>query len=329
VNAKERGYHQGRGHLQDFTDASVVPSSVARIARPIVRGINYGSGGGSGGKAKGGYRGKGSPMGSSVVDPRYGFGSPSSSVADVWSRYGKGSGHWLGSNISYNGMPMPLSPSSSSASQAFMPSDHDASIPFDVRTLVIRNIPIGCTPAQLLALWPPQGLYNLLHLPYSNRQHRTVGYAFINFTSREALLWFSASWSGCILRSDAKALDIRIAEVQGFEGNIEHMRQSGKIRSISDPDHMPIIILPDGSFADFKAVMETGVLPDTGMVPSEFQYGQRSNWQPEVSKQQKVAPAGPFGTSYHVPGEQLMEILPEFPYEASSESGERVASLEL
>lgn len=128
----------------------------------------------------------------------------------------------------------------------------------DVRTLIIRNIPARCTQGKLLSLWPPTGVYNILHLPYSQTQHRTLGYAFVNFVSRDAILDFCEKWHGSILvpGSGTKRLSVALAEVQGFDGNIRHMKCNAKIRNIKSKRHMPVIINADGSFADFREVMK-------------------------------------------------------------------------
>lgn len=128
----------------------------------------------------------------------------------------------------------------------------------DVRTLIIRNIPARCTQGKLLSLWPPKGVYNILHLPYSQTQHRTLGYAFVNFVSKEAMLAFCEKWHGSILvpGSGTKRLSVALAEVQGFDGNIRHMKCNAKIRNIKSKRHMPVIINADGTFADFREVMK-------------------------------------------------------------------------
>jgi hypothetical protein len=130
-------------------------------------------------------------------------------------------------------------------------------IPDDVRTLIVRNIPARCSQDQLLDFWPPHGSYNLLHLPYSYTLRRNVGYAFVNFISKEALFEFREEWRGKMLMpsAGAKRLDIGIAEVQGLVANLRHMKRSKKNYRVRNRQHMPIILKPDGSLANFREVM--------------------------------------------------------------------------
>lgn len=140
-------------------------------------------------------------------------------------------------------------------------------IPDGVTTLSVRRIPIGCTTQQLVGLWPPEQSYNFLHLPYSRRKHRAVGYAFVNFTSRAAMLQFRARWHGVVLSSISpdldihvrnKGLDIGVAEVQGFHANLVHMwLRRWTPGKFADAEYMPVVILPDGTRADFASVIDS------------------------------------------------------------------------
>merc|ERR1719321_699651 len=112
--------------------------------------------------------------------------------------------------------------------------------------------------AGLMKMWPPRGSYDLLYLPYNARQRRTIGYAFINFISHSALLDFHAKWQDFVLEAEAeeRGLEIAVADVQGLHKNLLHMKRSKKIGSIKRARHMPVIIRPDGTVADFKRTME-------------------------------------------------------------------------
>jgi hypothetical protein len=132
----------------------------------------------------------------------------------------------------------------------------------NIRTLIVRNIPARITQNQLLSYWRPQGSFNLLHLPYSQQLHRNVGYAFINFISREALTEFYERWQHkkLVASSNSKPLNVGVAEVQGFEANLRHMKLSKKMLHIRNRHYLPFLPLPDGSFADFREVI--AALPD-------------------------------------------------------------------
>jgi hypothetical protein len=127
-----------------------------------------------------------------------------------------------------------------------------------VTTLNIKNIPVRLSQAAIQKLWPPkENCYDMLYLPFNHRQRRTIGYAFINFTSVEAALQFMEKWQGVVLSPEnhTKALDIGVAAVQGFEANLLHMKSSNNIKCIRRKKHMPIIILPDGTAANYREVL--------------------------------------------------------------------------
>jgi hypothetical protein len=102
------------------------------------------------------------------------------------------------------------------------------------------------------------GSYNLLYVPYDHRRRRTIGFAFINFISHQAMLEFRAKWRGQLLLREANArrLDIGAAGVQGLEANILRLRKSKKIRKTKRTRHMPVIIEPDGSLTFFRDMLE-------------------------------------------------------------------------
>jgi len=107
-------------------------------------------------------------------------------------------------------------------------------LPPGVTTLVVRNIPGRLTPEKLLEVWPVDGSYNLLHVPFSFQKQRRSGIAFINMVSHQAAVEFAAKWHGRKLASigGIKRLDVGVAEVQGFEGNLRHLKGS-KIKNDS------------------------------------------------------------------------------------------------
>lgn len=93
-------------------------------------------------------------------------------------------------------------------------------------TLAIRNLPPGFTKEVLLQKWPPDGTYDFLYLPFSRKQRRTAGYAFINFVSHEAASFFCSQWDHKQLdeKYGAKArLNITAAEVQGLGENVRRL----------------------------------------------------------------------------------------------------------
>jgi len=101
-------------------------------------------------------------------------------------------------------------------------------LPLGVTTLMVRNIPRRFTPEKLLEVWPVDGSYNLLHVPFNFQKQHRAGVAFINMVSHEAAVEFAAKWHGRKLANGGgiKRLDIGVAEVQGFEGNLRNLKGS-------------------------------------------------------------------------------------------------------
>jgi len=81
--------------------------------------------------------------------------------------------------------------------------------------------------------WPVDGTYDLLYLPFSFKQKRTAGYAFVNFTTHEAAVDFYSRWHGKSLRDQgtAKRLSIGTAETQGLEGNLRLLAACSRIKN--------------------------------------------------------------------------------------------------
>jgi len=105
-------------------------------------------------------------------------------------------------------------------------------LPPGVTTLVVRNLPARFSQQQPLQFWPADGTYDLMYLPYSLRRKRRSGLVFINMVNHEAALNFAATWHGRKIAnvSGAKRLDIGVAEVHGFMGNLKHLKASNITR---------------------------------------------------------------------------------------------------
>jgi len=92
-------------------------------------------------------------------------------------------------------------------------------------TLMVHNLPAGCTEQQLLEAWPIDGSYDFLYAPKSNGDSRLAGFAFVNFTSQAAAAAFASRWHGerwLGLRGD-RAMRVSTAHCQGLEANIEQL----------------------------------------------------------------------------------------------------------
>jgi len=114
-------------------------------------------------------------------------------------------------------------------------------IPPGVTTLVIRNVPARYTKELLMQEWPVDGTYDFLYLPFSLKQKRTAGFAFVNFTSHEAAVHFYSQWHSKSLRDHgtAKQLKIGVAEIQGLEENLRHVAAS--VTRVKNPKYLPSV----------------------------------------------------------------------------------------
>jgi len=137
-------------------------------------------------------------------------------------------------------------------------------IPGHITTVVIQHIPGQILQSQLMQMWPASDIgYNMLYAPLNQRKKRSMGFAFMNFTTHSALLEFHRSWHGVVLAPDNKGLSISAADVQGLEANIQLMVGSKLIKSIKRTRHMPLIVEADGSLADFRKFL-TRAMHDNG-----------------------------------------------------------------
>jgi len=104
--------------------------------------------------------------------------------------------------------------------------------PPGVTTLVVRNVPARLSQEQLLQLWPPDGTYDLMYLPYSFNKQSRGGLVFINMVSNEAAINFATKWHGNKIPNirGVKRLDVGVANVQGFIGNLKHLKASNIAR---------------------------------------------------------------------------------------------------
>jgi len=83
--------------------------------------------------------------------------------------------------------------------------------------------------------WPVDGSYDFLYLPMQAGGKSTLGYAFINRTSRAHAAAFFSRWQTARLRTfeSGRRLKITAADLQGFEANVGQLmvKQSGSLRS--------------------------------------------------------------------------------------------------
>lgn len=92
-------------------------------------------------------------------------------------------------------------------------------------TLLVRNIPARFNQERLLEVWPTDGTFNFLYLPFHASSARwPAGHAFVNFMAPELALAFQEQWHGhrlCMDSRRTKELKITAAPVQGVCDNLE------------------------------------------------------------------------------------------------------------
>lgn len=127
-------------------------------------------------------------------------------------------------------------------------------LPSDVLTVVVRNIPNRYIQETLVAEWPVEVHgYDMLFLPFSIKERKSVGYVFVNFPTTELALLFQRRIHGTYLKSHGhtKYLDVAAAEAQGLDANLEKFRgRSLNFSSASVYEMLPAVfgIDADGQY---------------------------------------------------------------------------------
>jgi len=152
-----------------------------------------------------------------------------------WSNLAEYSQRVTGASVVEEEVPDQPSPNSHPRLRILQPA---------VTTLVVRNLPARFSPQKMLEVWPPDGTYNLLYVPYSMAKRSRLGFAFINMTSHEAAAEFMARWHGqkIVNERGVKRLDIIVADTQGFMQNLEQLKAS-KIGKIRNQSYLPLLFL--------------------------------------------------------------------------------------
>lgn len=146
--------------------------------------------------------------------------------------------------------------SASHGSQVPMGLAQPPALDLCVTTLIVRSVPPKISQEDLIALWPPTWGYHFVHLPYSFKQRRSVGYAFIDFVSNTAANSFYNQWQGSALtvHGRTKAVSLQAAHVQGLLANLEHLKQHG-IEQVFNAKYLPALFLGSDRIC-FKAVLK-------------------------------------------------------------------------
>jgi len=136
-------------------------------------------------------------------------------------------------------------------------------LPESFTTLVVRNIPARYSQEMLLTEFQPDGTFDLFFLPYSFRDGRTMGYAFVNFRSHDAALDFQQQWHRQFLQDHGrtKHLDVAAATVQGLRENLAQFNE----RSVARLQRIGMLpVLFDQSARRLDAIHELirhGIMP--------------------------------------------------------------------
>jgi len=120
---------------------------------------------------------------------------------------------------------------------------NSATVAHGLTTLVVRNVPSRYTKETLMKEWPADGTYDFLYLPFSFKQKRTAGYAFVNFTTHEAAVNFHTRWHRKSLHEQgaARKLSISVADIQGVEGNLRHLVHCNSISRTKNWKYLPSV----------------------------------------------------------------------------------------
>jgi hypothetical protein len=114
-------------------------------------------------------------------------------------------------------------------------------------TLMIRNLPFNVKRKDLLHVIDASGfagLYDFVYLPHKFREHRNLGFAFINFETPEVAKHFHELWhlsrrftvkGTC---KGIKALNVSVAAVQGRDANVLQA-SSHKIDRVKNTSYRP------------------------------------------------------------------------------------------
>jgi len=116
-----------------------------------------------------------------------------------------------------------------------------------VTTLMIRNLPYSLTQQELLQAVDDAGCAgecDFLYLPHKFKEHKNLGFAFVNFKDAEVASKFSADWHHTYrfkMGSMHKPLNISAAAVQGRAAN-EKAANSHKMGRVKNNFFRPVMV---------------------------------------------------------------------------------------
>lgn len=134
--------------------------------------------------------------------------------------------------------------------------------PVTFTTVMFRNIPNKYTREMLVKQLEQdlKGHFDFVYLPIDFKNKCNVGYAFINFRSIEACETFLLNFNGVEVRkclpglNSRKVTEVTPARVQGFEENVQRLRNSPVMRELAHhTEWMPLIFDENGDQQPFPA----------------------------------------------------------------------------
>lgn len=115
-------------------------------------------------------------------------------------------------------------------------------------SLILQNIPVGCTRAELQGFLDSHGFYaqyDLLYLPTNFWTWKNCGYAFVNMVSHGMATMVMQRLHGfegwCAEGVDA--LEVSFSTIQGVEANIERYRNSPVMHHLVPDEYKPLLLV--------------------------------------------------------------------------------------
>jgi hypothetical protein len=126
------------------------------------------------------------------------------------------------------------------------PRDGNIVWPESATTVLIRNVPPRSSMEDLIKAFPPDGSYDLVHLPFNIKSRRTSSFATINFISVELAAAFRERFHGQHLPHSSRSKDPLIvmpAIVQGLEANLVFLLKEKGIAELRNSALLPRLYL--------------------------------------------------------------------------------------
>jgi len=108
-------------------------------------------------------------------------------------------------------------------------------------TVIVWNLPDGYNVDSVLTLWPVDGTFNYLEVPFSASEKCYKGRVIINFVNREVAMRFVNTWNGRWMHHFQRApLEMCLARVQGLMRLVQRFRHKD-IQKLNRHDCLPMM----------------------------------------------------------------------------------------